>query len=601
MSPRSAGWFAALWLTVIYSTLGWVRPLCESLRAQGLLSATVTLGAVGTAWVALFALRRDGRVQPVVPWLPLVATVCGFFLVAAHWGLPEERVHLIQYGLLGVLLGRALPGRLVVALACGWLAGAADEGIQHLLPGRTFDSWDILANGLAVSASLLLSLGGRASWCAPTLLLGAALVLPVVHISHPAAAVVNEPTTPFAVGALDSPEPLPALSGASVLLITVDALRRDVVPPWGGGEVALPAFDRLARESVTAEEGFANAIWTSPGILSLLTGLLPEVHGVQARGDELPTRPQFPLEQLAAAGYRRVGYAADATENYRNLGFGGELDRDEDLTEQSLALLSAEGPSFVWLHLRDIHAPYDASAQRLAALGLPSDLPNAPILNRARSQPTVPRRDFSGRHDWLRPAIRALYLAELVDADRRLGGLLDRLDEEGLLESCLVILTSDHGEELLEHDGIGHASTTLNSAPQPELVHIPYYFRLPGGARGGAVLPGRFEQVDLMPTLFGLVGLQLRSVLPGLTFDGTARATEILGGPIIPSVPGGPTVITSSPCGWQCPEERRGSRVHARVSGTDWAWCRPPQVPCVGELGLSLDEQRQRAKLLRAE
>jgi len=164
-----------------------------------------------------------------------------------------------------------------------------------------------------------------------------------------------------------------------------------------------------------------------------------------------------------------------------------------------------------------------------------------------------------------------------------------------------VILTSDHGEELLEHDGIGHASTTLNSAPQPELVHIPYYFRLPGGARGGAVLPGRFEQVDLMPTLFGLVGLPLGPVLPGLTFDGTARADEILGGLSSPSVPGGPTVVTSTPCGWQCPEERRGARVHAWVSGTDWVWCRPPQVPCVGELGLSLDEQKQRAKLLRAE
>jgi hypothetical protein len=497
VTPRSAGCFAALWLALIYTTLGWVRPLCEVLRAQGLLSVTVSLVAAATAWLALLGLRRDGRIQPVVPWLPLVATACGFVLVARHWGLPEERVHLIQYGLLGVLLGRALPGRLALALLCGWVAGAADEGIQYLLPGRTFDSWDILANALAVSASLLLSLGGRASWCAPALLLGAAVVLPRVHTAHPAAAAVAAPRTSLSVGELDSPEPLPAFSGASVLLITVDALRRDVVPPWGQVEVALPAFERLARESVTAEEGFANAIWTSPGIQSLLTGLLPEVHGVQARGDELPMRPQFPLEQLAAVSYRRVGYAGDATENYRNLGFDRELDRDEDLTEQTLAVLSADGPSFVWLHLRDIHAPYDASPQRLAELGLLSDLPNAPILNRARTEPTVPRRDFAGRHDWLRPAIRALYVAELVDADRRLGGLLDRLDEEGLLESCLVILTADHGEELLEHDGIGHASTTLNSAPQPELVHIPYYFRLPGGARGGAVLPGRFEQVDL--------------------------------------------------------------------------------------------------------
>jgi len=309
----------------------------------------------------------------------------------------------------------------------------------------------------------------------------------------------------------------------------------------------------------------------------------------------------FPLEQLGRDDYRTLGYAGDESETYRNLGFDRELDREKDTTEQTVTALSAAGPSFVWLHLRDIHAPYESTPQRLAELGLPAALPSAPILDRARSNPLVPRRDFPGRHDWLRSAIRSLYLAEVVDADRRLGHLLSRLENEGLLESCLVILTADHGEELLEHDGIGHASTTLNSAPHPELVQIPFYFRLPGAQRGAEILPGRFEQVDLVPTLFGLLGAPLESVSPGVGLDGQDRSLELLGGPPAVPAPAGPTIISAAPCGWQCPESRRGERVHARVVGAEWDWCRPPQRPCSGELGSSLEDQARRAKRLRAE
>jgi arylsulfatase A-like enzyme len=213
----------------------------------------------------------------------------------------------------------------------------------------------------------------------------------------------------------------------------------------------------------------------------------------------------------------------------------------------------------------------------------------------------VPRRDFPGRHDWLRPAIRSLYLSEVVDADRRLGELLAKMEAGGLLERTLVVLTADHGEELLEHHGIGHASTTLNSAPQPELVRIPFFFRLPGGARGGARIAGRFEQVDFMPTLFGLLGLPLRQVKAGVDFDGADRSGFVLGRASGAEGRPRPTIVSSTPCGWQCSPERRGERVHARIDGDQWDWCRPPQVPCTGSLAASLAEQAQRAKLLRAE
>ena len=626
MSRGVAAWAAGIWLAGIYLTLGLVRPVCEELRSMGALSISVAAGGAVIAMLALLVLRRDGRRAPVVPYLPLVLGLVGFVWISTFWELPEERVHFIEYGMLGVLLSAALPGYVRTALFLGIAAGALDEFIQALLPDRTFDRWDIVANGVSVSAAVMIGQGGRASWGGPVLLLGTGLVLLRVHPASPQVvpapvtevavvgvqpavqpAVPPPPSTPkpvvinpnWPVGR-DQPPSAP-FPGVSVLLVTVDALRADAVPPWGTGEVALPAFDRLARESVIAQEGFANSLWTTPGIQSLLTGLLPEVHGVQIRGVELPLAPQFPLEQLQELGYKTLGFAADQTETYANLGFEREFNKEQDLLEQSVAALSQEDPAFVWLHLRDIHAPYDISPERLVELNLPADLPSAPIFDKARTSAIIPRREFPGRHKWLNPAMRSLYLAEVADADQSLGRLYHLLGEADLLSRILVVLTADHGEELFERDAVGHASTTLNSTPSPELVQIPFYFRLPGAARGGSHLPGRLEQVDLMPSIFGLMGGALTPAKAGVPLDGSDRSMEILGRAHVPVPPQGPTIVSSTPCGWQCPEGRRRERVHALVVGELWEQCRPPQSPCSEKLANSLEKQAVRAKLLRAE
>lgn len=605
MSAGRARLLLVAWVALVYSTLGVARPVAAALRERNLLTWAIVAIALVVGLAALRLLQRDGREQRVVPWVPVVLTAAGYGALATCWGLPEERFHLVEYALVGLLISRALRGRLIAGLLLGAAIGATEEALQLVLPiERVFDVWDIVANVTASTAALLLAAGGRLSWAAPLLLFSVRLVLPMVHSTATMEGPAEAPVEATPVVELPEPDlnlaPATEAPGlAPVLLITIDALRQDHAPPWGDPPVPTPSFDRLARESVTFDEVFANSIWTTPGVQSLLTGLLPEVHGVQARGHELPQGPVFPLEQLQNAGYRTLGFAGDDSETYRHLGFDRELDREGDLLEQVVTALGQDGPSFVWLHLRDIHAPYDASGERLAELGLEAAIPSSPILDRARSHALIPRRDFPGRHDWLRPAIRALYAAEVADADERLGRLLARLEETRLLDRVVLVLTADHGEELLEHHGIGHASTTLDSAPQPELVEIPLYLRLPSAARGGSMVRGRFEQVDLMPTLFSLLQLPLTEASPGVGLDGRDWAPPVLA-PTGEAPPARPAVASSTPCGWQCPPERRGERVHARVA-EGWDWCRPPQAPCSPALSSSLEEQHRRAVLLRAE
>jgi hypothetical protein len=334
-------------------------------------------------------------------------------------------------------------------------------------------------------------------------------------------------------------------------------------------------------------------------MVSFLTGLHPSVHGVEERGINFPQAAISFLDTLSAAGYATWGFAADGEENYTGLGFQYAMDRTLPPEKMLLSALSAQdGPVFAWLHLRDIHAPYDASSAELEALGLPGELPSSPILDRARSHHTVPRAEFPGRHGWLQRPIRALYAAELARQDRILGTVLAALDP---VENLILVVSADHGEELLDHDGIGHASTTLHSPPHPELVRIPLFVRLPDGRGAGEQRSGSFQQIDLMPTLAGLLGIGVEQPVSGLDLDGRDLSAAVLGDEAAKAEPTSqrPVLVSTSPCGWQCPAARRHERIHALIQGHNWLFCDPGAAPCAEPIAGYLRDFEHRAELLR--
>jgi arylsulfatase A-like enzyme len=97
--------------------------------------------------------------------------------------------------------------------------------------------------------------------------------------------------------------------------------------------------------------------------------------------------------------------------------------------------------------------------------------------------------------------------------DRQIGRLFDGLEQRGLLDETLVVLTSDHGEELFDHDGFEHGHTMFQ-----ELLRVPLLFWGPG------VRPGRIETpvslVDVLPTLLEALGLEPLPDLAGRSLWG---------------------------------------------------------------------------------
>ena len=157
---------AAAYVLSIYGSAYFVRFASEHLRERGVLGATVAgVGAAGAvAFLAWWARDRPG----LRAWalLPIAGAV--YAAVWLHLERFEERIHLPEYGLLGLLLHEAMvehwrgareplrriPALAAFALACG--IGWLDEGVQHLLPNRYYDLRDVALN--AVSAGLAIGL-----------------------------------------------------------------------------------------------------------------------------------------------------------------------------------------------------------------------------------------------------------------------------------------------------------------------------------------------------------------------------------------------------------------------------------------------------------
>ena len=166
-----------LWLltlivvAAIYSTLGLAGTLADELRNRDLLDG-VSVVAFLILFVSIAATGLDRHPGRYEIWVG-AGIVAVYGLVLIRIGIPEERTHLFEYGLVAVLIFEALSERLrgpQQASVPGWKIGATaiaitstlgliDEGIQALLPNRVFDMRDVgfnvLASLMSVSGILL--------------------------------------------------------------------------------------------------------------------------------------------------------------------------------------------------------------------------------------------------------------------------------------------------------------------------------------------------------------------------------------------------------------------------------------------------------------
>ena len=266
----------------------------------------------------------------------------------------------------------------------------------------------------------------------------------------------------------------------SILLISMDTTRADRLGCYGSRAGATPNLDRWAGEGVLFENALTPVPVTLPAHTSLMTGLLPQRHGVRNNGTyRAPSDVPILAALLAGAGYDTAAVVGSAILD-RQYGLDRGFRRYDDgvgsgglaIAERSAAQVTdaavaqARGlgaPFFLFVHYFDPHAAYN---------------PPEPFAARFRSDP---------------------YEGEIAYVDEQIGRLRRELEALGRLEHTIVIVTADHGESLGEHGEPTHGVFLYQAT-----VHVPLLIVAPGRWQGGGRVKALASLIDVVPTVLEL-------------------------------------------------------------------------------------------------
>jgi arylsulfatase A-like enzyme len=299
----------------------------------------------------------------------------------------------------------------------------------------------------------------------------------------------------------------------NVLLVIFDAGRRDAFEPYGASEGSTPTVARLADRGAALPEVYATGCWTAPSHASIFSGLLPRAAGASrvpspgsAKAAMSAHADRVLPEVLRKAGYTTVAVTANlwcspasgfdaGFDHFEEVdpgrharidkagrrhrlkwaveGMSGRVDHGaRDAGEALDGWLGQKGerPFFAFVNLMEAHSPY---LPPLPYGGL-SPLRRLRVAEEARRYYTLEGiwKTCAGLMRMSPAALERaarLYRAGIRYMDDWLRTRIRRLEELGLLEDTVVIVTADHGENLGENGLIAHALSLDN-----RLLHVPF-------------------------------------------------------------------------------------------------------------------------------
>ncbi len=302
-----------------------------------------------------------------------------------------------------------------------------------------------------------------------------------------------------------------------VFLITIDTLRADHLGCYGYKDVETPTIDSVAADGVRFSSAFTHSPITNTSHTSILTGLLPSVHGVTDFGVPLAPEHVTWAELLKKQGYQNAAFIGAVILDSNQLAPG--LDRGFDFYDNFPAKTDSKdrfgrverraqavvtdaeawfaqhqtGPRFMWVHLFDPHDPYE---------------------------PPAPFSEKYATH---------LYDGEIAYADSQLGHFIATLKKASVYDKAIIIIVGDHGEGLGEHGEDTHGLFLYDST-----LHVPLIVKLPAEAHKGEVIDQLVRSTDILPTVLSLTNtpappeLNGASLVPLINRE-SDNARELLG------------------------------------------------------------------------
>lgn len=327
----------------------------------------------------------------------------------------------------------------------------------------------------------------------------------------------------------------------NLLLISIDTCRADHLSAYGYWRETSPALDALAARGVLFESAFCQVPDTTPSHASLFTSVYPYTHGA-ANGVPLKESATTLAEVLRKANFKTAGFVSGATMTARDSGlaqgfdvYDDELDRINPkgipferravgTTERALEWLrnSDQERFFLFVHYFDPHTQYDPPSPYDSMFSAD----RAPAETREKIDPEhIPAYAKIGSATDLE-VYQARYDGEIRYVDEQVSRLFAQLETLGLQDDTLVVVTSDHGEDMGEH-GVyfNHGWTLFDPA-----LHIPLIFSCPGHMPSGRRVEDLVQTIDVLPTI-----LDMLDVAPGSSMEGMSLRGLLSGGKAPPN------------------------------------------------------------------
>jgi arylsulfatase A-like enzyme len=320
-----------------------------------------------------------------------------------------------------------------------------------------------------------------------------------------------------------------------IVFVTIDTLRADHLGAYGYPRDTSPFFDELAARGLLFDRAYASISTTVPSHATMFTSLHPLQHGLFKNQHLLSAEFLTLAELLSERGFATGAFVSPSmTFRPSNLhqGFdtfddGHNTPRRADGTiDASIEWLAGFGASdrlFLWVHLFDVHEPYDPPEVHLRVFASKPESERRAFVRFVTDQLRVPLNFFrAGVAGLLHVYDR--YDGEIHFVDTEIRRLFEAYEGLGLSPETLWIITSDHGQGLGSHSREGHGKHIWD-----EQVRVPLLFyaseRTLGPRRESQIV----SHVDLLPTLASLVGAEEVLASQIHSIQGRSLAPLILG------------------------------------------------------------------------
>lgn len=351
----------------------------------------------------------------------------------------------------------------------------------------------------------------------------------------------------------------------SVLLITIDTLRSDHLGCYGNNNGCSPNIDKLAESGARFSNAWSQTNSTLPSHISILTSSYIQDHGVFT--NDVIYKAGLPgLDGILKKAGLRTCAIVSVIHLGKTIGLDGAFDdyydmrtnpakvpafqgksRDADeTTDIAIKWLKKHGkkPFFLWVHYFDPHMPYYPPEPYRSRL-YPGQLPERIALAFKLIKGQVALEEVLSSKEWTEPeisyftavsrmglplnefhyngigiteqefeALNGLYDGEIAFVDAEIGRLFDFMEESGIRDKTLSVLTSDHGESIGEHQIIASHRSLYSPT-----IRVPLIFSWAGKIPEGVVSEMPVQTLDIAPTILNLTSNQVPDSYKGINLQ----------------------------------------------------------------------------------